>query len=78
MTLKQLKVYDKPSGNLAANKFGCKHTGYAAIENALDNRQTRIKIAITVFLIIICRQSGEKWLSKTLFLAIFDLRSSIV
>ena len=32
----------------------------------------------TVFLIAICRQSGDKWQSKTMFLAIFDLRSSIV
>ena len=26
----------------------------------------------------ICRQSGDKWQSETLFLTIFDLRSSIV
>ena len=32
----------------------------------------------TVFSIVICRQSGDKWQSKTLFLTIFDLRSSIV
>ena len=32
----------------------------------------------TVFSIAICRQYGEKWQSKTLFLTIFDLRSSIV
>ena len=32
----------------------------------------------TVFSIAICRQSGDKWQSKTLFLTIFDLRSSIV
>ena len=31
----------------------------------------------TVFSIVICRQSGNKWQSE-LFLAIFDLRSSIV
>ena len=34
-----------------------------------------------VFSIAICRQSGhsgDKWQSKTLFLTIFDLRSSIV
>ena len=30
----------------------------------------------TVFSIAICRQLGNKWQSKTLFLAIFDLRSS--
>ena len=32
----------------------------------------------TVFSIAICRQSGDKWQSKTLFLTNFDLRSSIV
>ena len=32
----------------------------------------------TVFSIAICRQYGDKWQSKTLFLLIFDLRSSIV
>ena len=32
----------------------------------------------TVFLIAICRQWGDKWQSKTLFILIFDLRSLIV
>ena len=32
----------------------------------------------TVFLIAICRQGGDKWQSKTLFLMIFDLHSSMV
>ena len=32
----------------------------------------------TEFLIAICRPTGDKWQSKTLFLAIFDPRSSIV
>ena len=32
----------------------------------------------TVFSIVICRQCGDKWQSKTLFLTIFDQRSSIV
>ena len=30
------------------------------------------------FLIDICRLTGDKWQSKTLFLSIFDRRSSIV
>ena len=30
------------------------HTGQAAIENALNNRQTRIKLLKTVFSIAIC------------------------
>ena len=32
----------------------------------------------TEFLIAICRPSGDKWQSKTLFLAIFDLPLLIV
>ena len=32
----------------------------------------------TVFLIAICRQCGDKWQLKTLFLKIFDVRSAIV
>ena len=32
----------------------------------------------TEFLIANCRQTGDKWQSKTLFLAIFDPRWSIV
>ena len=32
----------------------------------------------TVFLIAICRPSGDKWQAKTLFLMIFYLRLSIV
>ena len=54
------------------------HTGKAAVGNALKNRQKLIKIAKTVFSIAICRQLGDKWQSKTLFVAMFGLRSSIV
>ena len=36
------------------------------------------KFIETVFSIANCRQWGDKWLSKTLFLLIFDLRSSII
>ena len=36
------------------------------------------EIATTSVSIAICRQSGNYWLSKTLFLTIFGLRSSIV
>ena len=32
----------------------------------------------TVFSIAICRPSGDKWQSKTLFILIFDLRSSLL
>ena len=49
------------------------------MEIALNNRRTRIKKLLeAVFLIAICRQSGDKWQSKTLFLTIFNLRLSIV
>ena len=52
-----------------------------------DRRQPKMLLTITdvdqkfretVFLIAICRQSGDKWQSKTLFLTISDLLSSIV
>ena len=52
-----------------------------------DRRQSKTLILLmnidkklfeTEFLIAICRQTGDKWQSKTLFLAIFDLRLSIV
>ena len=42
----------------------------------IDER--RSNLLEKVFSIAICRQLGDKWQSKTLFLAIFDLRSSIV
>ena len=32
----------------------------------------------TEFIIAICRHTGDKWQSKTMFLSIFDPRSSIV
>ena len=51
-----------------------------------DRRQSKTFLTIdddrnsieTVFLIAICRQSGDKWQSKTLFPIIFDLRSAII
>ena len=36
------------------------------------------KLLETEFSIAFCRPTGDKWQSKTLFLAIFDPRSSIV
>ena len=36
------------------------------------------KSSETEFSIAICRPTGDKWQSKTLFLAIFDPQSSIV
>ena len=36
------------------------------------------KLLETEFFIAICRPTGNQWQSKTLFLSIFDLRSSIV
>ena len=43
-----------------------------------QSRNVDQKFIETVFFIAICRQCDDKWQSKTLFLAIFDLRSSIV
>ena len=34
--------------------------------------------SLTVCSIVICRQSDDKWQPKTLFVTIFDLRSTIV
>ena len=39
----------------------------------MDQNSLEIEI-----LIVICRPTSNKWQSKTLFLAIFDQRSSIV
>ena len=36
------------------------------------------KLIETVFSIAICRHTGDKWQLKTLFLSIFDPRSSFV
>ena len=44
----------------------------------LKSTNAEQKSTETVFSIAICRQSGDKWQSKTLLLTIFDLRSSIV
>ena len=44
--------------------------------STIDERGS--KIDRNSFSIAICRQCGDKWQSKTLFLTIFDLRSSIV
>ena len=43
-----------------------------------QSRNADQKSIETVFSIAFCRQCGDKWQSKTLFLTIFDLRSSIV
>ena len=57
------------------------------IFNNWGRRQSKMLLTIfergsksieTVFLIVICRQSGDKWQSNTLFLGIFDLRPLIV
>ena len=63
------------------------HIGHAAIENALNNQWTppwtidergSQITRKTLFSIAICRQSGYKRQSKTLFLTFLDLNSSIV
>ena len=54
------------------------HTGWAAIEKLLTIDGREYKSLETAFSFAICRQSGDKWQSKTLFLTIFDLRLSII
>ena len=51
----------------------------AAIKNANTIEESRSKInRNSVFSIAICRPTGDKWQSKTLFLSIFDPHSSTV
>ena len=50
----------------------------AAIENANTIEERRSEINRNSVSIAICRPTGDKWQSKTLFLSIFDPRSSIV
>ena len=66
-------------GSARIHEIVCqKHTGKTAIENALNNRRTRIKIARNSVFDCLLSLSGDKWQSKILFLTIIDLRSSIV
>ena len=48
------------------------------MENVNTIEERRSKSIETMFSIDICRLTGDKWQSKTLFLLIFDPRSSIV
>ena len=58
-------------------KFAASHRG-GGNRKRYQNRRTRIKKSIeTVFSIAICRHCCDKRQSITLFLTIFDLRSSI-
>ena len=45
---------------------------------SLQSKNADQKSLETVFSITICRQSGDKWQSKTLFLTISDLHLSMV
>ena len=47
-------------------------------KRSLQSTNVDHKSLETMFSIAICRQSDDKWQSKTLFLSIFDLRSSMV
>ena len=65
--------------------FTVSHRGMQTFGITPDRRQSKTLSTITdqksletEFSIVICRQSGDKWQSKTLFLTIFYLRSSIV
>ena len=48
------------------------------MENTVNIKNMDKKSLETVLSIAICRQLGDKWQLKTLFLTIFDLGSSIV
>ena len=57
------------------------------VKITLDRRQSKMlilstnvdqKSSVTDVLIVICRPTGDKWQSKTLFLAFFDPHSSSV
>ena len=63
------------------------NTNSAILISTLERRQSKplstfdergSKSLETVFSIVICRQSGDKLQSKTLFITIFDLRLSII
>ena len=54
------------------------HIGLAAIETLILSTNVDQKKFETKFSIAICRPTGDKWQSKTLFLVNFDPRSSIV
>ena len=47
-------------------------------KNSLQSTNRDQKLLETVFSMAICHQLGDKWQSKTMFLRIFDLSSSIV
>ena len=47
-------------------------------KTTLQSRNVDQKSLETVFSIAICRPTGDKWQLKTLFISIFDARSSIV
>ena len=47
-------------------------------KRSLQSMNADQKSLETVFSIDICRQSGDNWQSKTLFLTSFDLRSSMI
>ena len=54
------------------------HTGWGQSKMPILSRNVHPKSIETVFLIAICRNSGDKWQSKTLFLSIFYPCSTIV
>ena len=60
------------------NRSEQNHTRLAAIENINTIDERRSKITRKRVSIAICRLTGGKWQSKTLYLVIFDSRSSIV
>ena len=56
----------------------CITPGRRQSKTPILSRNVDQKSLETEFSIAICRHTGDKWQSKTLFLSIFDPRSSIV
>ena len=58
--------------NFASGKPGRRQSKTLILSTTVDQKSLE-----TEFSIVICRPTGDKWQSETLFLAIFDPRSSI-
>ena len=53
-------------------------SGRLQLKTSIQSMNVDQKSLETGFKFVICRPTGDKWQSKTLFLVIFDPRSSIV
>ena len=67
-----------PRSSIFDNVFSCRITpGRRQSKTLTLSRNVYQKLTETVFSIAICRPTGDKWQSKTLFISICDPRSSI-